>query len=260
MNRRRRRMAKSKRPSPMKEAPEGSSPPLEGKEEQGNEAPEQQEGSEGEDQTGGIASEARSLMDSGVGEGPQPPASQSIRDPILKNCELKIESQMLPQYKQAYSKVVVIGMKLALADNGKIITSVGESKNPLVDCARGAVNLVLIMYKESRRTMPPQVIPPAAMTLMLKALDFCDRSGVLKIGEPELETATKEFANYLLHRWNMTPKKMHILAENVHRVMSDPGQVEMLARKSGVVRDPRTMTGQPAGAPPTPVTTPQGGV
>lgn len=246
MNRRRRRMAKKNSAPPMKEETRGASPPSSPEEVQGG-SPQSTQG----DPAGGLEREAGSLINSG-GPVPQQAESATIGDPILRQAELKIENQILPKYKQAYMKVVVVGLKLAMGNNGALMSSIQHSKDPIIDCARGAVNLTLIMFKESRNTMPPQALVPAAMTLMLKALDFCDKSGVAKIGTPELDRATTEFYNFLLHRWNLTPQKMRVLAEHVHRVMADPEQVELLARKAGVTRDPRTLTIPQGGVPPAP--------
>lgn len=260
MNRHRRRQqaAKKKGNLPMNRGDLGSSPPSSPKEAQVG-APQPSQDSPQGGPLGGIAEEARGLINSGS-PVPEQPESQTISDPVLKQAEMKIESQILPKYQKAYMKTVVAGLKIAMNQNGQLMRSLQKSQDPVIDCARGAVNLALIMFKESRNTMPPQALAPAAATLMIKALDFCNQSGLIKVAEPELDRASIEFTNYLLHRWNLTPQKMQVLAEHVHRVMSDPNQVELLARKAGVTRDPRTLTMQPGGQPPPPnPTAPPGG-
>lgn len=97
----------------------------------------------------------------------------------------------------------------------------------------------MILRKESRNTMPENAMVLAGMTLMLHALDFVNRTGMLKIGAPELDQATHIFADRLLQLWHIGPQQLQQMAAQTHKVMQDPAQMELLARHAGVVKDPR---------------------
>ena len=166
-----------------------------------------------------------------------------LNNKILQAVEQKVESQLTPDTRDAYLRIVVSGMKVAL-DGGEnsILAQLRGSQNPIEVCAKGAINLVLLMQHQSRGTMPVKAIPPAAMTLMLKALDFADRTKIARIGAPELVKATHIFTNYLFEKFKITPQMMHAAATNVHRVMQDPTAMEKINRKAGVVKVPGTST------------------
>lgn len=162
-----------------------------------------------------------------------------IADPILKAAELKIESQLLPATKDAYMRIVVTGMKAAMANGpNSMVAKLRQSKDPIGDAARGAVNLVILMSHQAKGVMPPQAIPPAAATLMFQALDFLDKSGVVKIDANAVAAAQHLQANYILAKYKITPQMMQAAAANVHKVMQDPTAMEKINRKAGVVVAP----------------------
>lgn len=162
-----------------------------------------------------------------------------LNNNVLKAAEAKIESQILPEFRDNYNKIVVAGMKLALdkGPNG-LLASLQHSKDPLGDAAKGAVNLCMLMRKQSRGTMPMKAFVPAAMTLMLHALDFIDKVGVKKIGNPELVEATKIFGNFIFKQLHITPQMLSTAAANVHGIMQDPAKMEKIRQHAGFSKHP----------------------
>ncbi len=163
-----------------------------------------------------------------------------LNNKFLKAAEDELERRLTPDTKPDYMKIVVAGMRVAL-DKGPqgILATLQHSRDPVQDAAVGAINLVMLLRKQSRGTMPPKAIPPAAMTLMLQALDFVDKMRIKRIGPPDLDRATHIFANHLFTLFHITPAMLQGLAVKVHGVTRDPTQMEMIARKAGVVKDPR---------------------
>ncbi len=168
---------------------------------------------------------------------------------ILKAAEDKLESQLTPENRADYLKIVVAGMKTALTPKSDgsppILATLQHSKDPLNDCASGAINLCLLMRRSSRGTMPLKAMVPAAMTLMLHALDFADKSGIMKIGQPELVKATHIFANLIFKRLGISPQMIHTAAVKTHALTQDPVAMEKMKRASGFVRDPNASTPTP---------------
>lgn len=169
---------------------------------------------------------------------------------VLQAAEMKIESSLTPENKNNYLKIVNAGMAAALkgGPNG-IMGSLAKSKSPIPDCVNGSINLCLLMRKQSRGTMPLKAMVPAAMTLLLHALDFADKAGIVKIGQPELVQATKMFADAMFQRFGISKNMLHTAATKVHAMTQDPGQMEKIKRAAGTVKDPQasTPTPMPAG-------------
>lgn len=158
---------------------------------------------------------------------------------LLKASEEKIESNLLPENRVNYQKLVVAGLKVALAKGPEsYMAQLKDSKDPLSDAAVGAVNLVFLLNKQARGMAPIQAMVPAAMTLMLHALDFIDRTGMMTIGQQELGAASKKFADVVFRNMNITPQMLKKAGESVQNAAKDPANVEAMKRKAGLVRAP----------------------
>lgn len=172
------------------------------------------------------------------------------QDIDLKAAEEKILAGLTPGNRANVDRVVVAGMQAAMKDGpNSIIAGLAQSKDPVRDCAMGAVNLAFMLRKQSRDTMPVEALVPGAMILMLQAMDFADRIGVLEIGPQEITRGTKIFANQIFNLSGITPQKFNALGKRVNGIAQDPGQMDTIARRAGVVKDPRAsqMTTLPQG-------------
>jgi hypothetical protein len=172
--------------------------------------------------------------------------TDKMQNSLLQQAEDKVESQITdPKVREAYTRVVVAGLQIGLKNgpNG-ILASLRNSKNPIYDCAAGAVNLVGLLSRQSRGTMPMKAMVPAATTLMLKALDFADKIGLVKVGPQELSQATKILANLILKHVGVSHQMLQHAAGQVQAMTRDPQKMAALQRAAGVTKD--------GGAPNTP--------
>lgn len=166
--------------------------------------------------------------------------NNTIQNNVLQAAEQKIESQLTPANRADYLKIVTAGMKIALQGGPKsILAALSNSKTPLQDCVHGAINLCGLMWKQSRGTMPIKAMVPAAMTLLIQALDFADKSGIVKIGAPELVQATHMFTDVLFAKLGISKAMLHTAAGKVHGLIQDPAQLAKLNLAAGVTKDPR---------------------
>lgn len=177
-------------------------------------------------------------------------ASSALNNPLLNAADQKIESQIVDPATQAnYNKIVVAGMHVALAKGPDgLLASLQHSQDPISDCAKAAVALVLILRKDAKGVMPLKAMVPAAMSLMLKALDFADRSGIAKVGTAELDRATTIFTNTIFARLHITPQMLQHAGMKVHAITQDPTAMEAVNRKAGIVKHP--MASEPTPLPP----------
>lgn len=161
--------------------------------------------------------------------------STQLQDPVLQAAENKLEAGLTPQNRQNYMKIVISGMRIALqgGDQG-ILAKLHDSQDPINDCAVGAVHLVVLMRKQARGTMPLQAMVPAAMTLMLKALDFADKGGLIQVDEQVLVKATHIFTNTLFKAFQISPNMLQNAAQNVHGMTQDPVRMAAIQRAAGM--------------------------
>lgn len=176
-----------------------------------------------------------------------------MSNPLLQQAEDKVESQLDPTTKQNYMKIVVAGMHAALSGGPQsLLASLQKSQDPVSDAAKGAVALVLILRKQAQGIMPLKAMVPAAMTLMLKALDFADRSKIVQVGQPELVRATHIFADTIFHATGITKQGLANAAQRVHQITQNPAAVQAMNVKAGVVPHPGIAPPAPATPPPSP--------
>lgn len=169
-----------------------------------------------------------------------------LNNNVLKAAEQRIESSLTSQNKADYLKIVVAGMSVAIQGGpNSILAKLKDSKNPISDCAMGAINLCLLMRKQSRGTMPERAMVPAAMTLMLHALDFADKAGIVKVGTDQLVQATHIFTNDLFKKFGISQQMIQTAAGKVHALTQDPVQMEKLKMKAGFTQHPMAATPTP---------------
>lgn len=160
-----------------------------------------------------------------------------LSNPLLQQTEAQVETGIEPETRANYDKIVVAGMHAAL-DKGpnSILASLKQSQDPVSDAAKGAVSLVVILRKDAKGVMPLKAMVPAAMTLMLKALDFIDRSGIAKIGNEELVRATHIFTDTMFARMGISKGSLERAATRVHQITQDPEAMNAINLKAGITR------------------------
>jgi len=169
-----------------------------------------------------------------------------LSSPLLQQTQDQVESGLVPENRQNYTKIVVAGMHLALdkGPNG-LMASLAKSRDPVADAAKGAVSLMVIMRKQAHGIMPMKAAVPAALTLMLKGLDFIDRSKIAPVGQPELVRATHIFADFLFARFGITKAGLANAAVKVHAITRDPQAMAAINLKAGFTRHPDAATPTP---------------
>lgn len=165
--------------------------------------------------------------------------TKPLGNAILQRAEEKIESQLTDDNLENYQKIVVAGMRAGLEGGAdSILASLRQSADPITDAAKGAVSMVLILRKQAKGIMPLKAMVPAAMTLMLKALDFADRASIVKVGQEELVKATHVFTDFMFGRFGITKSGLASAGEKVLALTNDPTAMQKIQLKAGIVKHP----------------------
>jgi hypothetical protein len=127
-----------------------------------------------------------------------------------------------------------------------------KSQDPISDAAKGAVSLALILRRQAKGVMPLKAMVPAAMTLMLKALDFVDRSKTMPVGQPELVRATHIFTDTIFARFGISKAGLAGAAAKVHAITQDPEAMSKINLKAGLTQHPMAATPTPLPPPGSP--------
>lgn len=105
-----------------------------------------------------------------------------MQDKQLAQIEQQIEQAIPQEKKDAYERIVAAGLKLMFSPetNSGIFKGASEGNVPS-RLAMITAGVIAILAKESRGSMPMDVAMPAAMILLLHALDFIATAGAIKI-------------------------------------------------------------------------------
>lgn len=176
-----------------------------------------------------------------------------LRNPLLQQTELQIESVLPPDQRESYLKIVVSGLHAMLdpmpPNGAPMVAGFRQSRDPVSDSAIGAAGIVVILYKKAQGAALPQALIPAGMTLTLKALDFAERMGIVKIAEPELDRAAHIYSDAMMRAFHITPEGVARATEKVHAAVQDPDSRRKILMHSGVIRDTSGMQPPPPGPP-----------
>lgn len=157
----------------------------------------------------------------------QPP---TIQNELLRQAEAKVEESVgQGQARADYLKTVVAGMRIALHGGPQgMLARLNGRPDPVHDCAVGAVKLMQTMRHLATGKMPLRTQVSAATTLMFQALDFCDHTGIVKVGKPELDRAMHIFTNAIFPALGITRPMLNHVAGLVHGVTQNPEQLEAI--------------------------------
>ena len=172
--------------------------------------------------------------------------TQGLSNPLLQQAEQQLESNLAPDNRENYQRIVVAGLHIALQNGADgFMAKLRNSRDPIGDCGRGAASLILIMRKQSKGVMPMKAGIPAGMTLLFHGLDFVDRAKIAKVAEPEIDKAATTFTNFLFHKLGITPGMLQHAAGRVHQLTQDPAAMHAINLKSGLIRHPLAATPTP---------------
>lgn len=158
-----------------------------------------------------------------------------MKNQLLAQAEQTIEKGVPPDQQEAYQRILIAGMKVLFSQqtHGALVQGLEQSQDPIGDVGKGAVGLIMTLFKESKGTMPAKAMIPAGMALLLNALDYVDSTGIAKIGKPELDHATEVFINTLMPKVGLTPDRMQGLMGQIQGVMADPEKMKQMQQQQG---------------------------
>jgi hypothetical protein len=167
--------------------------------------------------------------------------SSTLQNKTLRDVENAIEASFDSENaRKNYMKVLLIGMNMGLkGDSNSILSRLKNNRaDPISDCALVPVNLIQIMLVQSRGTLPPQAAIPAAMTMMLHALDFAEKAKIIKLTMSDIIRATHIYTNQVFKIFNIKPQQFMEMSRQVQVMTEDPAMMEQIKRHAGVVKHP----------------------
>lgn len=122
---------------------------------------------------------------------------------------IKQNIKMPPELQEAYERVVIAGMKVMFAkETHRIMLKEMQKPGPIAErLGNGIAGLMLLLFKESNNTMPPQVIIPAGMELLMQAVDFMRQTGMEKPTNEDIGNAIQTMITVIMQKFGVDPGK-----------------------------------------------------
>lgn len=123
---------------------------------------------------------------------------------------IKKNINMPPELQEAYERVVIAGMKIMFSkESHKLMLDELQKEGPIGQkLGTGIAGLMLLLFKESNQTMPPEVIIPAGINLLSRAADFIRKSQIEKITNADIGDAMEVMISTILQKFGVGPEQM----------------------------------------------------
>lgn len=159
--------------------------------------------------------------DAAASQQPAPPqqapqdSDATTGDPIEQFSPQNVRAGMAipPALRDAYLRVVTAGMKVMFDDqtHGQML-QVLKQPGPLEQkIGMGVAGLMILLFQQSNKTMPPQVIIPAGVELLAHAVDFLRQAGQ-QVPAQIVAEATSIMITTLLKKFGVDPDKLQAYA------------------------------------------------
>lgn len=117
---------------------------------------------------------------------------------------------MPPELQEAYDRVVVAGMKVMYSkESHRMMLKELQKEGPIDQrLGQGVAGLMLLLFKESNETMPPEVIIPAGVKLLMEAVDFMRNTKLANPTNGDIGNAMQIMIAIILEKFGVAPDKM----------------------------------------------------
>lgn len=138
------------------------------------------------------------------GEMARPEGEELTTEAVSKNIQIP------PELQEAYERVVIAGMKVMFSkETHRIMLKELQKEGPVgIRLGQGIAGLMLMLFKESNNTMPPQIIIPAGIELMMQAVDFMRKSGTAKVTNQDIGDAMEVMIATIMDKFGVPPDQL----------------------------------------------------
>ena len=129
-----------------------------------------------------------------------------------------------PQFQEMYTRLVLAGMKVMFSDHThhlleKEMNGPGSTDEKL---GRGVAGLMILLFKESNKTLPPQIMIPAGTELLMHAVDYFQKTDRMKISDKDIGSAIQIMLGVLMHAFGAKPNEVFAKAQALHDKQPQP--------------------------------------
>lgn len=148
-----------------------------------------------------------------------------MKNKLLQQAQAAIESKISAKDQPIYNKILTAGMKLMFAKktNAMFVDSIKKDPDPQALITKGVVGLLGVLYKQARGKVASGPMITAGHAMLLEALDFAERAGLLTVDAATLDKATHDYIEQVMNALeDHRPGSVSGMMDKVQGVMGDP--------------------------------------
>lgn len=153
----------------------------------------------------------------------RPAGEELTLDNVKKNIKVP------PELQEAYERVVIAGMKVMFSkESHQFMLKEIQGQGPVAQkLGMGVAGLVLLLFKESNETIPPEVIIPAGVELIMQAVDFVRQTEMGEITNKDIGDAMEIMIQTVLEKFGVNPAQMEQMLNQYDNTNVDAAAQQM---------------------------------
>lgn len=185
----------------------------------------------------------------GASKQPIAPSGDAVdsNDPTIAKVQDAVRDKIPPQYRVAVQRIVLAGMKVMFSPETHhlMLQALNSDTDPAHAVGMGVTQLLTLLFKESKGTMPIPAIIPAGILLCCEALDFMEKANMVQVTTDLIDNTVQTITAYMMQKLGFTPQKLAQIAQR-----GGAGGGAQQPAPAGAQQPPGAAPG--AGAAPTP--------
>lgn len=143
---------------------------------------------------------------------------------ILAKTRAAFEERVPQEQQDALQRIVLAGKKILYdkTTNTAVEKRLAAAKDPAAAAGSGAVELVGVLARESRGTLPKDLVGPSAAILMTEILDYMKQTGRIEGSPADLEKATRSMAETMMKGSGVSSDQFDQILGKTSEAMNDP--------------------------------------
>jgi hypothetical protein len=132
-------------------------------------------------------------------------------DPFLQKTEQAVQAKVPQAMQSAFQRALQAGLTIMYTPKmqQRMMTGIQGLTDQAQGAARGAANILGILFNQSKGSMPMQIGVPVAMSLMCEFLDLMEKSGKGPITPELVGQATQDTSAAVMQLFGIDQNKMH---------------------------------------------------
>lgn len=132
-----------------------------------------------------------------------------MTNPLIDKARVALLAKIDPRLRPVVDKVAAAGKQVMYSEQTRDMAIQELKRGADPESVGSAVcKLAAILFNQSKKTIPMNVLFPATMLLLFEALQFLEDAGTLKVDAPQLAAYSQATGSGFLQMLGVTPEKL----------------------------------------------------